>query len=136
MDKLMDYKNNAESLNDDDIILEDEGETTTFANKPKVEEKPEEEKEYDGPGAVITKEQYDRMKESQNTKGFKVGKENTEETKESVKAYMEDMDKQIEEAKETHDKIKASEEYKASKTNKLETVTVIIDKDAASLLTK
>lgn len=128
MDKLMDYKNNAESLNDDDIILEDEGETTTFANKPKVEEKPEEEKEYDGPGAVITKEQYDRMKESQNNKGFKVGKENTEETKESVKAYMEDMDKQIEEAKETHDKIKASEEYKASKTNKLETVTVIIDK--------
>lgn len=128
MDNLMNYKNEAETLIDDGMILESDEETTTIAEKAaqsKPTAKPEE--DYDGPGAVISKEDYDRMKKSQETKGFKVGQENTPETQESVKAYLADMDKDIEKAKETAEKIKASDEYKA-KQNKVESVTVIIDK--------
>lgn len=92
-----------------------------------LEEEPvsEPEETYDGPGIVMTKEEYEQSKGDKggvNVSGIKP------ETMESTKQYLKDMDNQIEELKQRKEEMEAKGIAPAPKSSPQSIVNIYIDK--------
>ena len=94
-----------------------------------LEEEPEEEAveaEYEGPGIVMTKEEYEQSQANKTERGMKVS-EIKKETMDSIKEYMKEQDDEIEELKKKRAEMEAKGIAPATRTPQ-NIVNIYIDK--------
>ena len=99
---------------DDGLILEEEPEETVA------------EPEYEGPGIVMSKEEYEKSQANKSATGMKVS-EIKEETMDSIKSYMKDQDAEIKALKQKRDEMEAKGVVPATRSPQ-NIVNIYIDK--------